>query len=447
MAALPLKQGNFKSHSVGGTGLEYLEEFLKTNCANCRVFAWDQPDLKRSPLKVCRGCNRIFYCSRECQEEHWRKVHRKQCKLFSGAEPSKDLHNRETCSQCAEQEATGPGVFREGNPIPICLFSSSNPKAKELLEFHQKYPLQWTGAPGKRQERILDQLQKLLLKIKLTRHPVSWMYPKLVKIIEEELLFLKMMAFSDRILFPRNYHIPLLDLSKLSNMLSEELRTVVFSDRSFIWQTFLMLLHLLCAVHNVELDQIIKSPEKSLSKEEREWSRRVRNSSFLRVIDQILDALDKQVVSQKDLANIVCDGNVQRVCSICNKEITVQAVYAVSGEERIPGTPWVLFYPGPHNLYYCGAKACAPQRQGLPVKAFSWNMAVVAAVSQLLPTRCDFCFLLAPVDDVHRLFPRKYLHATLFVKFILYLQVCLFDEDLLQQGVCICRQGRSQTLL
>ena len=74
-------------------------------------------------------------------------------------------------------------------------------------------------------------------------------------------------------------------------------------------------------------------------------------------------------------------------------------------------------------------------------------MAVVAAVSQLLPTRCDFCFLLAPVDDVHRLFPRKYLHATLFVKFILYLQDCLFDEDLLQEGVCIRRHGRSQTLL
>ena len=119
MAALPLKQGKLKSHSVGGTDLDNLEESLKTACANCLVFEWDQPDLKRSPLKVCKGCNKIYYCSRECQEEHWRKVHRKQCKLFSGAEPGKDLHNRETCSQCAEQEATGPGVFREGNPIFI----------------------------------------------------------------------------------------------------------------------------------------------------------------------------------------------------------------------------------------------------------------------------------------------------------------------------------------
>ena len=39
-------------------------------------------------------------------------------------------------------------------------------------------------------------------------------------------------------------------------------------------------------------------------------SRKVRASSFLKLIDKMLDALYKQVVSQKDLANIVCEGNV-----------------------------------------------------------------------------------------------------------------------------------------
>ena len=404
MAALPLKQGKLKSHSVGGTGLEYIEELLKTACANCRVFGWDQPDLKRSPLKVCKGCNKIFYCSRECQEEHWRKVHRKQCKLFSGAEPGKDLHNRETCSQCAEQEATGPGVFREGNPIPICLFSSSNPKAKELLEFHQKYPLHWTGTPDQRCERILDQLQRLLLKMKLTKHPVSWMFPKEVKIIEEELPFLKVQAFSARVIYPRNCIGPKVDPSTLEDVLSRELRAVVVSsDRSSIWQTFLMLFDLLPCLRTVELDQIIKSPEKSLPKEAREWSRKVRNGSFLRVIDQILEALEKKVVSQKELASLVCDGNVQRVCGICNKEITVQQAVSIWGLDGILETPCVVFAPGLDNLFYCGAQACAaPQSQDLLVEALSWTTAVTAAKSQLRPTRCDFCFLLAPVDEVHR---------------------------------------------
>ena len=413
MAALPLKEEELKFHYIGRTDFEDLEDYLKTACANCKVFGWDQPDLKRSPLKDCKGCNMIYYCSRECQEEHWRKVHRKQCKLFSGAEPGKDLHNRETCSQCAEQEANGPGVFREGNPIPICLFSSSNPKAKELLEFHQKYPLQWTGTPDKKHERILDQLQRLLLKIKLTKHPVSWMYPRQVKFIEEELSFLKKKAFSDRVIYPRNYLSPYLDFSTIRDVLSEEMKTVVSSGKSHIWQTFLMLFALLHDANRAEFDKIIKSPEKSLPKEVRECSRKVRNSSFLRVINQILDALDKQVVSQRDLAHIVCDGNVQRVCGVCNKEITIQAISTWSNE--IQGTPSVTFLPGQDNHFYCGAKGCAPQR-GLSAETRSWIMAVGAAATQLYPTRCDFCFLLAPVDEVHRLFPRKYLHLALYIK-------------------------------
>ena len=129
----------------------------------------------------------------------------------------------------------------------------------------------------------------------------------------------------------------------------------------------------------------------------------MRNGSFLRVIDQILEALEKKVVSQKDLANIVCDGNVQRVCGICNKEITVQQAVSIWGLDGILETPCVVFAPGLDNLFYCGAQACAaPQSQDLLVEALSWTTAVTAAKSQLRPTRCDFCFLLAPVDDVQR---------------------------------------------
>ena len=229
------------------------------------------------------------------------------------------------------------------------------------------------------------------------------MFPRQVKVIEEELSFLKTQAFSDRVIYPKNCIDPALDISTLEEVLSGELRTVVVSsDRSSIWQTFLMLFDPLLCLRTVELDQIIKSPEKSLPKEAREWSRKVRNSPFLGVIDQILEALEKQVVSQKDLASIVCGGNLQKVCGICNKEITVQQVVSIRGSGIILGTPFVMFHPGLDNLFFCGTKACAAQSQDLPVEALSWTTAVLAAKSQLRPTRCDFCFLLAPVDEVHR---------------------------------------------
>ena len=53
------------------------------------------------------------------------------------------------------------------------------------------------------------------------------MYPTLVKVMEGELLFLKLMAFSDRVIYPRKYLMSRIDITTLNNMLSKELRTVV----------------------------------------------------------------------------------------------------------------------------------------------------------------------------------------------------------------------------
>ena len=55
-------------------------------------------------------------------------------------------------------------------------------------------------------------------------------------------------------------------------------------------------------------------------------SQKVRRGSYLRVVDQILDVLEQRVVSQTDLAAVVCEGKVQRICSGCNKGITVRVI-------------------------------------------------------------------------------------------------------------------------
>jgi hypothetical protein len=45
-------------------------------CANCYVL---EKTLNERLLK-CGQCRLIKYCSRECQREHWKKAHKKQCK-------------------------------------------------------------------------------------------------------------------------------------------------------------------------------------------------------------------------------------------------------------------------------------------------------------------------------------------------------------------------------
>ena len=67
-------------------------DLLEKRCANCDIFVWEQVDPVVSPLRRCTGCWKISYCSKECQEEHWHKVHRRHCKgrchlRFSGIPP------------------------------------------------------------------------------------------------------------------------------------------------------------------------------------------------------------------------------------------------------------------------------------------------------------------------------------------------------------------------
>ena len=56
-------------------------------CVNCFVFSWpqleergggqvqgSQPDAGAEKMKMCGKCKFVYYCSRQCQEEHWEKV-------------------------------------------------------------------------------------------------------------------------------------------------------------------------------------------------------------------------------------------------------------------------------------------------------------------------------------------------------------------------------------
>ena len=52
--------------------------FKPIGCVNCFVYKWEQPE-DLSALKNCGRCKVVKYCSKECQEEHWALVHKKQC--------------------------------------------------------------------------------------------------------------------------------------------------------------------------------------------------------------------------------------------------------------------------------------------------------------------------------------------------------------------------------
>ena len=165
---------------------------------------------------------------------------------------------------------------------------------------------------------------------------------------------------------------------------------------------------LLFHVDRIEMDRVIKNPEKSLPEKERKVSEMVRGggaSAYLRRVDKILDALEQQLVSQENLAAIVCEGNLRRACSTCGEEVTIRAV-SVEGS-RIVGTPTVLFQPTSSDLFFsCGHTDCS---LGISPEVFAWLAAVSATFHKLWETKCDNCFLLAPAQDVHRSYHHPHL--------------------------------------
>lgn len=380
---------------VGGKSYELLNQI----CVNCNLFEWRQPDTKTSPLKRCTGCRKVYYCSKECQVEHWRKVHKRHCKFFSGENGlgGTVAHQKETCNHCILGEAAGEAVYKETNPNYICTFDKIN---SILMQSQLWCPVPLAAGPAEnRVERLLDLLQRLLLKIKLTKQPVSQLYPKEIDLIENELCALRRSLYADRVVCPGNYTNPINSNRVTKLILNSGLTKVAPSGRFHMWQTFLMVTDLLCWVVIIETEGMIKNVQKILPKDQSLMSQRVKKSLYLKLTDKVLDALEKRVVSHSDLAAFVCDENLERACTSCKKDITIRG-FSHFGV-RDSRLPVVVLSPAQDGLFSCGSKACE-EKMGEGTELNAWQVSVCAIVSQLLPTTCDYCFLLAPVKEVHR---------------------------------------------
>ena len=73
--ARSLDMGRFSMWKCVASELKDVREMRM--CAGCGRTRG--PDARRLELGVCAGCNKQFYCSRECQEQNWRIAHAGQC--------------------------------------------------------------------------------------------------------------------------------------------------------------------------------------------------------------------------------------------------------------------------------------------------------------------------------------------------------------------------------
>merc|ERR1719186_245685 len=94
-----------------------------SNCHNCerkvtKVFTATDP---KENSKRCSNCHLMTYCDRDCQREHWNKIHKDHCRFLSGKIVKNSVHNPDACGQCIEaKQSSGAEISSFNSPKMLC---------------------------------------------------------------------------------------------------------------------------------------------------------------------------------------------------------------------------------------------------------------------------------------------------------------------------------------
>ena len=96
-------------------------------CRNCNIFGWKQPD-DRSSLQRCTRCKLVWYCSKQCQKEHWYNAHKHHCKYLALKKVLPNAkHDDATCLVCKDESRAGQvNMSKPSNNVLPCYLSTAN---------------------------------------------------------------------------------------------------------------------------------------------------------------------------------------------------------------------------------------------------------------------------------------------------------------------------------
>ena len=138
-------------------------ECMVKQCFNCVYYRWGQPE-DVLDIKQCGRCEKAFYCSKQCQQEHWHNIHKKHCKYLAKVRVfPKSKHEEASCLVCNE-EAGLPCYMSSANmalmKIKVCTDNVMSPLAEMTGEFQSKT------------EATVTIMMRLLVKLRQTNHVV-----------------------------------------------------------------------------------------------------------------------------------------------------------------------------------------------------------------------------------------------------------------------------------
>eukprot|EP00092_Neocalanus_flemingeri_P035530 GFUD01038674.1.p1 GENE.GFUD01038674.1~~GFUD01038674.1.p1 ORF type:complete len:406 (-),score=128.53 GFUD01038674.1:125-1342(-) len=342
-------------------------------CANCVNYGWKQP-ADKNILKRCSKCKFLYYCSKECQVEHWVKVHKQHCKYLAELKVmAQSRHDPLSCPGCKEEAKVGPvEMAKQDNPTLGCPLATYYAPLVFLPDYGDgnktSAPLpfklgEMTGQFLTKAEHTVSLMMRILYKMKVTKHAAWTIKPeaslyiyRMVNALRNNIWVVYISANPGQRLddlLAANMEQLVDKMISCAEEIDEKLTAVQFLDQSLFrpWDMFKLLLNI---AREFRFDVVRKAAESVGLAEDHQM--RVTSSQFNSMWQEVLDSMPGHLIPYTDILHILCGGQLTQVCFGCAKEITVSDVLLPTAKQHNPAVSYHCY--GVISASVCGDADC-----------------------------------------------------------------------------------------
>jgi len=407
-------------------------------CLNCRLYSWEQAKIpspvgpfyiqetSTDPLQRCSKCKVAYYCDKDCQTEHWEKIHKDKCKYLRREKMMKvgvHRHEESTCLACKEEKELGINIKKKEDAHWGCHMSGGleefwrNPTLTyrsgdgELYDVPLAMELgELTGNYTSRLEHVVSVLQKILYKMEITEHKLS--IREELDDLSQELFFVRHDFLMACVTIPvgrlvsHNHNFKLMESGtqqKLLGIIRALGKGYEDDTRETyrLWDTFILIFDYFLDVIKDSMQNYEDIGKKVKKKELRMLVSQVEPPAKVQEKwEKVTAALSSSLVPYKRLLEIVL-GGLKQNCTICKRDIIVESTFgdhpSGSLRERRP----VAICQGHVIKYHCGKDSC---RKAVTHKHAMENMTIMLPMFEEIKkhekSRCDWCKTMK--KEVHR---------------------------------------------
>jgi len=393
-----------------------LQPFMKPDeekeCHNCNTFGWKQLDDK-SAIKRCSKCQLFWYCSDQCQKEHWHNAHKHHCKYLAKKKVLPNAkHNDGTCLICNKETSVGKkNISKSSNPVLPCYMSTTNQKFMNVpknigtdgtpqCDYMLAKPLaEMTGVYLSKVDETFALMLRILVKMKKTKH-IIWSTRRsgaeemfsILGVVRENEWWCQMITKPgsnqhNGVAFDEVASVEFIDALK-------DVDTLIFPMPDLLWITFKILFSFSYGSMNVSGSLFVDYLGASASGMPNVIEEiRMTHAKFHKLWEDVLDKMKEGLVPMTTLVDVLCEGDPKRQCYECGVQMTVQAIVVLHGSyHHYSGIPVLMFGTG-LAFSLCGKYNCFQSFMRGPFQGARRQM---LAVNRRLQWEyggeyCDYC--------------------------------------------------------